>query len=140
MKRPRAALTAVIVAVATTAVAQSRGAAGTDRRAYRDASEAATARKFNAIRNQPLALEAFLREMPKGGDLHNHLSGSIYAESYLRWAADDQACLLVATFTIVASPCDAAAGKPPVAAVLQNSAVYNDAIDALSMRNWPAGL
>ena len=27
-------------------------------------------------------LEAFLREMPKGGDLHNHLSGSIYAESY----------------------------------------------------------
>src|ERR1043166_10234266 len=69
-------------------------------------NEAATARKLAAIRNQPLALEAFLREMPKGGDLPNHLSGSIYAESYLRWAAEDQACLLVATFTIVAPPCD----------------------------------
>ena len=46
--------------------------------------------------------------MPKGGDLHNHLSGAIYAESYLRWAADDQLCLLVTTFTFVAPPCDTA--------------------------------
>ena len=56
-------------------------------RAAGDPAEAATARKLAAIRNQPLALEAFLRQMPKGGDLHNHLSGSIYAESYMRWAA-----------------------------------------------------
>ena len=105
-----------------------------------DPAEAATARKFAALRNQPLALEAFLHGMPKGGDLHNHLSGSIYAESYLRWAAEDQACLALATFTIVAPPCDGSAGKPPVATVLQNSTQYNDAIDAMSMRNWPAGL
>ena len=44
---------------------------------------------FASIRDDPLALLAFLREMPKGGDLHNHLSGAIYAESYLRWAAED---------------------------------------------------
>src|SRR5215467_1311194 len=104
-----------------------------------DAAEAATARRLAAIRNQPLALEAFLRDMPKGGDLHNHLSGSIYAESYLRWAADDQLCLSVATFTIVAPPCDTNT-KPPVSAVMQNSALYNEAIDAMSMRNWPPGL
>jgi hypothetical protein len=30
---------------------------------------------------------AFLRQMPKGGDLHNHLSGAIYAESYIQWVA-----------------------------------------------------
>ena len=59
---------------------------------------------YAAIRNQPLALEAFLREMPKGGDLHNHLSGAVYAESYLRWAADDKLCLVVATFTIATPP------------------------------------
>ncbi len=105
-----------------------------------DANEAATARKFASIRNQPLALEAFLREMPKGGDLHNHLSGSIYAESYLRWAVDDNSCVVIATFTIAGGPCDAGGGKPPAAAVVANAALYNQAIDALSMRNWPPNL
>src|ERR1700716_743812 len=83
-----------------------------------DAALAATARRLTAIRNQPLLLEAFLREMPKGGDLHNHLSGSVYAESYLKWAAEDNLCIVTATFTVVADPCDAAAGRPPAAAVL----------------------
>jgi len=109
-----------------------------------DANEAATARRFAAIRNQPLALEAFLREMPKGGDLHNHLSGAIYAESYLRWAADDKLCLVVATLTLAQptpqAPCDVATGRPPAAIVFQNSTLYNQAIDAMSMRNWPPGV
>src|SRR6476469_6280004 len=125
----RAAITAVVVALAVSARLAGAG----------DAAEAATARKFAALRTQPLAVEAFLRDMPKGGDLHNHLARSIYAESYHRWAAEDQLCLLVETFTIVAPPCDAA-GRPAVSAVLQNSALYNDAIDAMSMRSWPAGV
>jgi adenosine deaminase len=98
----------------------------------------ATARRLAAVERQPLLLEAFLREMPKGGDLHNHLSGSIYAESYLRWAADDSLCLITATFTLAAGPCDAAAGRPPATAVVADSALYNATIDAWSMRNWPA--
>jgi adenosine deaminase len=98
-----------------------------------DAAEAATARKLAAIRNQPLALEAFLREMPKGGDLHNHLTGSIYAESYLRWAAEDQLCIVVATFALAS--CDTA-GAMAARLVLQNSALYNQTIDAWSMRGW----
>jgi hypothetical protein len=98
----------------------------------------ATSRRLAAIRQQPLLLEAFLREMPKGGDLHNHLSGSIYAESYIRWAAEDGLCLITATFTVVAGACDPAAGRPPVTAVLQDSTLYNATIDAWSMRNWPA--
>src|SRR5256885_6308586 len=118
--RVRAGLVALVFAVAASAQVGTAG----------DATEAATARKFAALRAQPLALEAFLREMPKGGDLHTHLSGSVYAESYLRWAADDQQCLVVATFTFVAPPCDLTTGKPPVSAVLQNSALYNDAVDA----------
>lgn len=103
-------------------------------------SEAATARKLASIRNQPLALEAFLREMPKGGDLHNHLSGSIYAESYLRWAVEDNLCVVVATFTIAAAPCDASGGRPPASAVVADANLYNQAIDALSMRHWPTNL
>jgi adenosine deaminase len=107
-----------------------------------DANEAATAAKLAAIRNQPVALEAFLREMPKGGDLHNHLSGAIYAERYLRWAADDKFCLVVATQTLTQPqpPCDAASGRPPAGVVFQNATLYNQAIDAMSMRNWPPGI
>lgn len=33
-------------------------------------------------------LTLFLSRMPKGGDLHNHFSGSIYAETYLDWVKD----------------------------------------------------
>ncbi|HUK35599.1 MAG TPA: hypothetical protein VLV86_16895 [Vicinamibacterales bacterium] len=141
MPRLRTALAGLAFAVAVAVSPQlAAGQASPASRVARDTAERATARKFVGLRNQPLALEAFLREMPKGGDLHNHLSGSIYAESYLRWAADDQLCLAVATFTFVAPPCNVADGKPPVSAVIQSSPVYNDAIDAMSMRNWPAGI
>jgi hypothetical protein len=101
-----------------------------------DTPEAVTARRFASIRNNPPLLLAFLREMPKGGDLHNHLSGAVYAESYLRWAAEDKLCFAIATMAIVGGTCDASAGQPPVSAVLQNSVLYSQAIDAMSMRNW----
>lgn len=32
------------------------------------------------------SLTAFLAQMPKGGDLHHHYSGAVYAETYLDWA------------------------------------------------------
>jgi adenosine deaminase/adenosine deaminase CECR1 len=38
---------------------------------------------FEKIRTSRAALTAFFSQMPKGGDLHNHLTGSIYAESFL---------------------------------------------------------
>ena len=33
---------------------------------------------------------AFLEAMPKGGELHNHLGGSIFAETWMDWAAQDE--------------------------------------------------
>ncbi len=30
-------------------------------------------------------LQFFFSQMPKGGDLHHHFGGSLYAESYLEW-------------------------------------------------------
>jgi len=100
-----------------------------------DTPEAATARSFALIRTNPARLWPFLREMPKGGDLHNHLSGAIYAESYLRWAAEDGLCLATATMTIVGGTCDANSDRPAVSTVLQNATLYGQAIDAMSMRN-----
>jgi adenosine deaminase len=103
-------------------------------------AEDATAKHFASIRTEPSLLLAFLNEMPKGGDLHNHLSGAIYAESYLRWAAEDNLCLATATMTIVAAPCDSAAGRPTVAEVFRNAPIFNQAVDAMSMRHWNPAL
>ena len=100
--------------------------------------EAATAKYFASISHDPSLLLAFLTQMPKGGDLHNHLSGAIYAESYLRWAADDGLCVASATLGIVSGPCDAGTGRPPAADVVRNSDLYNRAIDTMSMRHWEA--
>lgn len=74
--------------------------------------------------------------MPKGADLHNHLSGAIYAEDLLNWAAQDGDCVVRATGTAVAPPCDAAQGRPPAAAAFGDDALYRQIIDAWSMRDF----
>jgi adenosine deaminase len=42
---------------------------------------------FQCARRDPNALRAFLLAMPKGGDLHNHLTGAIYPEVLLQLAS-----------------------------------------------------
>lgn len=101
-----------------------------------DAATRATARYLESIRHRPPLLTAFLREMPKGGDLHNHLSGTVYAESYLAWAMEDGVCVDPAALSLAFPPCDAAAGRPPAAEALRDVALYGRLVDALSMRNW----
>src|SRR5438309_10592540 len=39
---------------------------------------------LKVARENPLQLRQFLLKLPKGGDLHNHLSGAVYAESWIR--------------------------------------------------------
>ena len=56
-------------------------------------AEQKTARYLDSIRRQPPLLLAFLHDMPKGGDLHNHLDGAIYAEDLLDFAASDNFCV-----------------------------------------------
>ncbi|HEY2151744.1 MAG TPA: hypothetical protein VGH34_13115 [Vicinamibacterales bacterium] len=102
--------------------------------------EAATARYFESVRGEPAQMQLFLREMPKGGDLHNHLSGAIYAESYLQWSATDGGCLVTATMSLVAGPCDPAGGRVPTSSVLADEALYSRAINAMSMRHWDRSL
>lgn len=59
-----------------------------------DAGEDAAAAELEDVREDARALQTFLVEMPLGGDLHHHLSGSVYAETYLAWAyADGDFCI-----------------------------------------------
>ncbi len=102
----------------------------------RPAVDGPDAARFEALKSSPPQLSAFLRAMPKGGDLHNHMSGAVYAESFIAWAVEDGLCLKVATQTIVPPPCDAAADLPPVKDAVAKSEAYNALIDAFSVRNY----
>jgi adenosine deaminase/adenosine deaminase CECR1 len=111
--------------------------AQTDRtRNARGNSELATARYFESIRKSPPQMMAFLRRMPKGADLHSHLSGAIYAESYLQWAAEEGLCVNQSTTVLSQPPCDQASGQLPVSTALSNQGLYRKLIDGWSMRNW----
>ncbi|MGK2961766.1 MAG: adenosine deaminase family protein [Gemmatimonadaceae bacterium] len=96
----------------------------------------ATAAYMEAVRDDPNALLLFIRQMPKGGDIHSHLSGAVYAESYIRWAEEDGSCLVRATLSLSPPPCEDADGEIPAAEIARNPALYGDVIDAWSMRNW----
>src|SRR5437667_249696 len=63
-------------------------------------SEQRTEKYFESILSQPQQLLAFLLRMPKGADLHNHLSGAIYAESFIQWAAETGLCVNTTTMTL----------------------------------------
>lgn len=98
--------------------------------------EQRTARYLETIRQSPPQQLAFFLEMPKGGDLHNHLSGSIYAESYIQWAAEKGSCVNTKTFVLVQAPCDVKPDQVPAQTALTNSLLYRQMINAWSMRFW----
>jgi adenosine deaminase len=100
--------------------------------------ELRTSRRFESLRKSPPQLLAFLRRMPKGGDLHNHLSGSIYAENYIQWAVDNNLCIDTGTLAVTAPPCDASKSSAPVSAALWDPVLYRRLIDAWSMRSGAA--
>src|ERR1700680_2058774 len=49
--------------------------------------EARAEKALNEARGNLGALYALLKQMPKGGDLHNHITGAVYAESLIQFAA-----------------------------------------------------
>ena len=104
----------------------------------RAASEQKTATYFESIRKSPPKQLAFLLKMPKGADLHNHLSGSIYAERYIEWAAQNGLCVNNRTMalSVPASPSKCDADQTPANTAPTNSVLYRQMIDAWSMRNW----
>ncbi|MDX2041849.1 MAG: adenosine deaminase [Acidobacteriota bacterium] len=98
-------------------------------------AEAKTARYFDSIKTNPLEVYAFLREMPKGGDLHLHLSGTVYAESFIEWAATQpNICVDPVTFGLVT--CDGSANKPPASRALTDGVLYRRMLYSMSMLNW----
>ncbi len=100
---------------------------------------------LQAARQNPLQLRHFLLGMPKGGDLHNHLSGAVYAESWIRAAAEDHLCVDVAKFTF-SKPQPASEsgaeqpvcweGKVPAATAYKDQHLFDALVNAFSMRGF----
>jgi adenosine deaminase len=90
----------------------------------------------------PLALHAFLAGVPKGGDLHNHLAGAVYAETWLKDAAEDHVCIDPQALSFVHQPAGAlamepcAAGSVAAATLGSNQRLYGQLVDAFSMRSF----
>ncbi|MFG1290030.1 adenosine deaminase family protein [Xanthobacter versatilis] len=78
----------------------------------RDLPGTITAAHFETLRADQPRMRAFLNRMPKGGDLHTHLSGAVYAERFLAWAVSDGQCFRRADMTLLPRPDGTAPEQP----------------------------
>lgn len=102
-----------------------------------ETGEQGTARALDAARGNPLDLRAFLVGMPKGAELHYHLEGGVYAESWIRAGAEDHLCVNVASLAFVKrQAADCASGDVPAEKAFQNQHLYDALVDAFSMRGF----
>jgi adenosine deaminase len=89
----------------------------------------------------PGELYALLEPMPKGADLHMHLSGAVYAETFLAEGVQQGLCVdpVALKFTQPAAHNDTAAcatGNVPAATILKDEHLYDALVDAFSMRSF----
>jgi hypothetical protein len=96
--------------------------------------EEQVAQQFDALRKNPEELRAFFLAMPKGGDIHNHLTGAIYAEDLIEQASAENSCICLDNYTVSPKYCGLN-NSPSVKDAYSNSKLYGQIIDAWSMRD-----
>jgi adenosine deaminase len=97
--------------------------------------EARAARAYQAaVQAGPPALRAFLDQFPKGADLHIHLSGAVYAESFIRDAGEDGLCVDPSALSFAKPPC--APPLVPAAQLAANQELYDRLVNSFSMRSF----
>ena len=131
---------------ATLALALSGGAVSVHAAGASGASrnEAITARHFATLLaggTPKLAeLTMFFSMMPKGGDLHHHYSGAIYAEQFLSWVDKQHYCVNKTSFRIETDAAVIAAEQAKAAAqrgCISAAEVVNDnGLYAALLQRW----
>src|ERR1700733_15717121 len=97
--------------------------------------EQRTAGAFAAASRNPLTLRVFLQGMPKGGDLHLHMSGgTVYSETLIGDAVQDGLCLKTATMTLFKPQGTCDEGAVPAANAFKDQHIYDALVNAFSMR------
>lgn len=94
------------------------------------AAEARAAQALADVSGDPDALMQFLVAMPLGGDLHHHLSGGVYAETYLAWAEADGIYCIQSSDTSLSTSCGDGNDVPVPASRRE---LYLDVVRAWSM-------
>lgn len=100
-------------------------------------AEMATEHYLASIIDQPQKLQHFMSRMPKGGDLHNHTSGSAFAENMLDYAANDSLCVDRNTFTAYTN--NHCQTENLLTTAVKDADFYDSLIDAWSMQHFHAG-
>jgi len=127
MRRLVCLLACFVLVNATTLLAQAP--------AQTPAGEARAARAYQAaMHDGPLALRAFLDQFPKGADLHVHLSGAVYAETFIRDAGEDGLCVDPVALSFAKPPCTLPLVE--AAQVPANQKLYDKLVDAFSIRSF----
>ncbi|MBH1937417.1 adenosine deaminase [Streptomyces sp. AV19] len=137
MNHRRVLLRSALAAVLCAAVLPAWGAPERARRGE-NAAEAATAAYMEEVRGRPRALRAFLRALPKGADLHNHLGGAAPTELMLELAARDGLCVEEGSLRAVVPPCRAGGGRP-AADARHDAAFHRRLVRAWSMQDFVPG-
>lgn len=102
----------------------------------REAEERAS-QALDRARSNPLALRAFLVNMPKGAELHYHLEGGVYAESWIRAGAGDHLCVNTASMSFMKEPNSTCKkGEVPAEKANSDQHLYDALVDAFSMRGF----
>ena len=99
--------------------------------------EVGVERYLNSVRHDPDRLRAFLLDLPKGGDLHSHLSGAASTDLLISLAAQDELCIDTMTFVVAVAPCGA--GQRPATDTSAAPAFYRAVLMAWSMEGFQPG-
>jgi adenosine deaminase len=86
------------------------------------------------LRSDPKGLEQLLRRMPKGADLHSHLTGAAQTESLIDWGIEDELCVDDASFTASNPPCGS--GTVPMRDAETDPDLYEQILGAWSMEGF----
>jgi len=97
------------------------------------ARESEVSNFFQGIRNNPEELRAFFLSMPKGGDIHNHLTGAVYAEDLIDAASSERLCIYSNNYTV--TKCTGSQNTIPLSQAYRNEQFYNSIVDTWSMKN-----
>jgi adenosine deaminase len=102
-------------------------------------SEERASRALDIARGNPLTLRAFLVGMPKGAELHYHLEGGVYAESWIRAGAEDHLCVNVTSRSFLKRlGAHCGSGEVPAEKANGDQHLYDSLVDAFSMRGFVA--
>jgi adenosine deaminase len=102
-------------------------------------AEARVERALEAAKKAgPPALYALLQPMPKGADLHMHLSGAVYAETFIAEAVKQGSCVdpVALKLTQPAKDGSCAKGDVPASTTLKDQHLYDALVDSFSMRSF----